>query len=122
MNQLKKELRVFLYFIKKALKVSKTYPVVVLISSVLSVVAPFIAITFPKYIIDELMGEQRLDAIVWLIAVAAGTAFVTNFLTKRCERYLNVKYQEVINEFEVKTALLLADVAYEKLESPDFID
>jgi ATP-binding cassette subfamily B protein/ATP-binding cassette subfamily C protein len=122
MNQLKKEVRVFMYFIKKALKISKTYPVVVLISSVLSAVAPFIAIIFPKYIIDELLGKQRLDVFVWLIAVAAGTAFAVNLLTKRCERYLNVKYKEVINEFEARTALLLSGVTYEKLESPDFID
>ncbi|MBD5526022.1 MAG: ABC transporter ATP-binding protein [Lachnospiraceae bacterium] len=64
------------YFYKLATKEKRVYPIIIIFNILISSFAPFINILVPKYVIDELMGEQNKR----IILVYVLTIVVCNFL------------------------------------------
>ena len=122
MKLIKKEIGIAFYFIRNALAMSKTYPLVVLLSSILGSVFPFVAILLPRFIIDELMGEQRVNILFQYIVIAASLTLLANILSRTCDRYIRIKYRDITNKFISKTGQIIMEAPYAKLEDPDFID
>lgn len=53
-----------LYLLKYSWKFQKKYILYSILQELLSSLAPFAAIIMPKFIIDELLGKQRIDVIL----------------------------------------------------------
>lgn len=65
-------LRVCGYFYKEATKERRSYPVVIALCIIITALAPFINIVFPRFLIDQLMGKQNLEKILFYVVVIVG--------------------------------------------------
>ena len=81
----------------------KSYFVLIGANIVLRSCSPFINIILPKYVIDELMGRNRLTVIAWYVAALVGANFVLYLLNnlrdyhlRQANVFLEMKLDEVI--------------------------
>ena len=63
---LKKDFGIMMYFLKLTSKMSKSYIPVLFLSAIFKALIPFINIIMPKFIIDELLGQKRLNMFIIL--------------------------------------------------------
>lgn len=57
------------YFFKLTNKISKTYMVKTLVASIFKAARPFLNIVIPKFIIDELLGQKRIDQLILYVGM-----------------------------------------------------
>lgn len=98
-------LRGLLFFVKFGWKHKKSYVILNAINQLLIGILPIIIIIIPKYIIDELTGQQQLENIaiyttILLIVIFLNTWLVNhiNFLifNRRC--YLSACFSKFMHE------------------------
>ncbi|MBR6789954.1 MAG: ABC transporter ATP-binding protein [Oscillospiraceae bacterium] len=111
-----------IFFIRQGWQYDKRYVLWRVLYQFVNSAIPLAAILVPKYIIDELMGQQRAGRIIWLAAALAGYTLAATALshylswdgfTRRCR---------VSAEFDSELHRRLAQCDYERLESPEFLD
>lgn len=73
-HNIKKELYNLKFLAKKVVQASPGYVLAAFVESMLEAALPFVAILFPKYMIDEMMGEKRLSLLAGYVAAAALSA------------------------------------------------
>jgi ABC-type multidrug transport system fused ATPase/permease subunit len=83
---------------------------------------PISTIIFPKYIIDELIGKQRIDYIVFYIVGLLLFRFAGGFLTDFLEGKIFVARGIVFNKFQCHISEKLLECDYENIENPNFLD
>ena len=71
-----------LFFIKFSWKHEKRYLVYHLLNQLVSSMIPIAAVVMPRYVINELMGEQRLPYLVSYIGILIGYTFAATSLSK----------------------------------------
>lgn len=110
------------FFIKKGWKYDKCYIIWRLLFQFVNSMIPIVATIIPKYIIDELMGEKRLNKLILFVSVLAVYTLVATMLsnyfswdgfTRRCK---------VAAEFDSELHRCLAKADFERLEDPQFLD
>lgn len=119
---LKKDLEITLYFFKLCHKISKTYIPTLIASSVLTALTPFINIIFPKFIIDELLGQKRLPVFIALVIIIILSNFILNLLNSWFDTLVQVKNFQVSNGFDELIGNRIMDMDFEKIEDPDVLD
>ncbi len=122
MKELKKELSVLRYFVKEVFSFSGSYVFISLVSSVLSSILPLVNIVFPKLLIDELSGEQRINSLIVIVAVIVFSNFTISAVLSLIKRFTDLGEQRLSNHFQVAYNSKLMNVSYEKIEDPAFID
>ncbi len=101
---------------------NKTYVLVLFFWKLVDAFLPLAIIIFPRYIIDELMGAQRIPVLLaWvgiLLVVTLFGSMLSNYLMCRSLAERMVCY----NAFQVQLAKTLMQADYERLEDPAFLD
>ena len=69
-----------IFFIKFGWKERKSYIILNALNQLLIGFLPLAIITIPKYIIDELMGEQRIHIIIICIAILLVCIFINSWV------------------------------------------
>ena len=114
-----KGLRFFYSFCWKS---KKSYILLNIINQLLIGGLPLIMLSAPKFIIDELLGQQRLEYLFIYCAVLLAAMFLNMWLTQyislqiynqRC--YVSASFGEMMHRKLVNTDL-------KNLEDPDFFD
>lgn len=119
---LKQDFKIAVHFLRIASKISKTYIPLLFLSSISKAIAPFVNIIMPKFIIDELMGQQRIDKFILLVTVIVVTNGVMNLINKWLDTLVEIKNIEVINGFELHLGKRIMDMDFEKIEDPQVLD
>ena len=97
-------LKGLIFFIKFSWKNRKSYLILNIINQIFFGVLPLIIIALPKFIIDELMSEQRIDRIAIYVAILLVTIFISNWgsthlklkiMSERC--YLSAAFGEYMH-------------------------
>lgn len=121
-GEIKKNLEVLKYFLKKVRSISKSYLPILILSSFFKSVSPFLNIIIPKFIIDELLNKQRTEVFVLLIALLIGGNFVFNIINKFFDYLIAVKNIEVIDGFYDIINAKVVDMDFENVEDPEVLD
>jgi ATP-binding cassette subfamily B protein/ATP-binding cassette subfamily C protein len=83
---------------------------------------PLLTVILPKYIIEELMGQKRIDILIMLIGILIGYNLIgsmfATFLRGRC----SISKSRVFKSFQSFIAENLAVCDFEQLENPEFLD
>lgn len=82
-----------LYLLKYSWKFQKKYILYSILQELLSSLAPFAAIIMPKFIIDELLGKQRIDVILSYVSILV--LFLLVMINGFVEGKLKEKYAEL---------------------------
>ena len=83
-HKIKKCLSTCSYFYREVTKERRSYPLILLLSVLAAAAAPFINITVPPRIIDELMGERNTSKLIFSVLVI----IVGNYCFAICLRFL----------------------------------
>jgi ABC-type multidrug transport system fused ATPase/permease subunit len=119
---LKKDLETTLYFLKLAHRISKSYIPILLLSSIFKAVTPFINIILPKFIIEELLGPQRIDRFLLLVSIIVIGNGALNLINKGLDTIVDIKNSEVMNGFDLLIGKKIMDMDFEKVEDPEILN
>ena len=115
-------LKGLLFFAKICWKSSKKYIIYLFLNEIISAVQPLYNIILPKYIIDELTGQQDIQKIIlYIAAIVLGNwmfSMLQGYFSNESFR-LRVSVAFAFTE-ELSQKLGMAD--YEKIENPDYLD
>lgn len=121
-HNIKSELYNLKFLAKKVIQASPGYVLAAFVESMLGAALPFVAILFPKYMIDEMMGEKRLSLLVRYVAAAALSALVLSVASGALKRYMNAVTRDILIKIEYDMGSHNMGVAYENLEDTKYIE
>lgn len=85
-------------------------------------VTPFVSVIVPKLIIDELLGQRRIQTFFWLVGGAVAVSTTLTFITS----WLRRRYMGACLELQEKCRIYLGNRImkrdYEDLEDPELLD
>ena len=110
------------FFIKFSWSVNKSYAVLNIINQLLTAFLSILLIVIPKYLIDELFGEQRIDRIVIYVGVLLLSIFLNNWLLSFINFAIFNRRCELAAHFSKFMHGKLANTDFSNLEDPAFHD
>ncbi|GAB6168388.1 ABC transporter ATP-binding protein [Clostridium carnis] len=122
-NNIKKsDFSILVHFIKITNKVSKTYIPFLVLASIFKAVVPFINIIMPKFIIDELMGSQRVEKFVVLILITIVGNAILSIINKWFDKSTAIRNEEILAGFDLLIGKKIMDMDFEKIEDPEILN
>ncbi len=119
MEPLMKDLKVIVFILKLAHRISKTYIPVVIASSVVTACMPFLNLIMMKLVIDELTGLRRVDVFIMLVFIVASGNFILNILSRCLKSWVNVKNDELLNGFDAMVGEKIMSLDFQMIEDPE---
>ena len=114
---IKKSIKTGAYFYSIGIRKKRSYPLIVILSILISSAAPFVNIIGPKMIIEELMGAQdKIRLMIYAAAVISGN-FIAAALLKILGEIRTMQEDELSREFELKMSDKAMHIKYELTES-----
>ena len=111
-----------LFLLKQVWIYQKSYIFYSILLQIAKLMIPISTIVFPKYIVDELIGKQRIDYIVFYVVGLLLFNFAGGFLTDFLEGKIFVARGIVFNKFQCNISEKLLECDYENIENPNFLD
>ena len=112
----------FKFLLRYSWKFSKQYVICIFALQIISSLIPLLQVVLPKFILDELVGRQRMNVLILYVAMLVGYNLVggllVDFLRGKCFTTKGV----VFTRFQSMLAERLARCDYEQLENPEFLD
>jgi len=112
-----------LFFILKVMnRYSKTFLPVSLIIALVQGLSPLVNIIIPKLIIDELLGAQDVQRLVWLVVVLAGANLLLKLIEVVLTRIKTLEFDTVQLKVEQNLADKCLHLPYEDIEKKSILD
>ncbi len=121
-RSIKDSLKILHYFLKLTNRIYKQYIPTLLFSSFFKAIAPFINIIIPKYIIDELLGQQRTETLLSLIGVLIIGNFILNIINKWFEKQIPIVNDALFYKLDLLIGEKIMDMDFEGIENPEILD
>ena len=93
------------FFFKKIWQFKKRAFLVQIIAIIAEIINPFVIVVFPKLVIDELLGQQKLDKItlyvILTIGISQGLSLIISLANIKLEKYsdfLNRKLENLLSK------------------------
>lgn len=122
MKRLRQDFSIIKYFLKLTHGFSKSYIPILAISALLKAVGPFIYIVIPKFIIDELINQKRLEVLAVLVMAIVASNFIINLLNRWLDAIVDIRNKEIIDSFNLLIGEKIMSMDYEKIEDPVILD
>lgn len=110
------------FLLKYTWKCEKKYIVYQVLLQILTAVVPLSDIIIPKYIIDELAGSQRMEALLFWISLLLAVNLLGNWLIRFFRGNSYVVKGRVFTKFQTMMAEQLSRSDFQRLEDPQFLD
>lgn len=118
----KDNIQILKYFLKLTHSISKSYIPTLLLSSFLKSIAPFINIIVPKFIIDELVGQQQIEIFIQLIGLLIVGNFVMNIINRWFEMKIKIANEKVTYSLDLVISKKIVEMDFESIEDPEILD
>lgn len=116
------DFKVMTFIIKNAVKLSKALLPSSIVLILITAISPFVNILFPKYIIDELVGAQRIHIIIYLISAAISLNLLFGVVNTALKNYLQMVNEKIYMEFNIMIGKKAMEMDYEYVEDPEILD
>ena len=103
-------------------KFNKKYVFYAATFQIVTALVPLLSVIMPKYIIDELVGQQRLAYLGIYVGILVLINFAGMALLSFLEGAMFTSKSVVFNDFQCMMAEKLTTCDFESLESPEFLD
>ncbi|MCC8111650.1 MAG: hypothetical protein LIO74_08690 [Ruminococcus sp.] len=113
-------LKGLLFFIKFAWKEKKSYVILNTVNQLLSGLLPLLIIAIPAYVIDELMGQQRIPVIFTYVIVLICIIFVNSWIVQHINLLIFTQRVYLAACFGKYMHKKLANTDFCNLEKPSF--
>lgn len=115
-------IRILKYFFKLTHSISKSHIPTLLLSSFLKSAIPFLNIIVPKFIIDELIGQQRTEIFVQFIVILILGNFVLNITNRWFDKRVKIANEKMMYSFDTLISEKIVDMDFENIENPEILD
>lgn len=112
----------FVFLLKYVWQERKSYVFYQLLLQLAIAVIPLADIAIPKYIIDELTGNQDIKVLVFWIAVLLAINLLGTMLVSFLKGKVFLLQGQVFTQFQTMMAEKLSKCDFERLEDPHFLD
>ncbi|MBM7582082.1 ATP-binding cassette subfamily B protein/ATP-binding cassette subfamily C protein [Caldicoprobacter guelmensis] len=119
---LKKDLWVAWRFLSLTHSISRNYIPLVIFSSAFKAAAPFINIIMPRFILNELMGSQRIEVFILLVGIVVFGNGVFNLINRFFDTKIDIANVALVNGFELHLGKHIMNLDFEKIEDPEVLD
>lgn len=119
---MKKNIRIAIHYLTLANKMSKTYIPLLCITAIIKSLSPFLNIIMPKFILDELIGEKRVEILILYVTITILGNGVLNLLIKVLDTKVDIANFAMVNKFELHMGEHIMSMDYENLEDPEILD
>ena len=110
------------FLFRYAWRNEKKYVIYSLVAQILSAAVPLCDIVFPKFILDELLGEKRLAKLFIYVALLIIITVVGKLLISFCNKQSRSLRSRLFATFQADMAERLAACDFERLEDSDFLN
>lgn len=110
------------HFLKMVWSVNPSYILLLISNSLISSSKLFFGIIFPKYLIEELMGEKRPPQLILWGALIVGSTVLITFFQNTFKKFLDVKSTVVYHQMNQIMAKKIMNLEYSYLETPYYLD
>ncbi len=111
-----------LFFIKFGWKSDKRYVVYNFLCQFISSVIPIVSVIIPKFMIDELVGKQRVWVLMMYIGGYTGYLFVSESISNWLSLHAFTLRTKLSADWGLFLHERLMDADFENLENPEFLD
>ncbi len=109
------------YFIRQIHRFSRGYLPLAFFTAFCSAVTAFLPILLPKYLLDELLGLQRIERLVFYTIVLVVGIGASSILNRYLERKMDLATGRLLILLEAHLGRHLMDLDYATLENPQFL-
>lgn len=117
-----KDFKIVLYVYRLAHRISKTYLPLVIGSSLVTAVMPFMNLIMLKLVMDELTGQKRIDQFILLVLVTMVGNFVLNVMQRSLQTWVTIKNEDLITGFDLMIGEKVISLDFEMIEDPEVLD
>jgi len=114
-------LKTIQYFIKETNKISKKYIPMLILTSAIRAINPFIIVIMPKFIIDELLGKQRINNLIILVTLTIMLNFIFSFINRFLDRIVEIQNEKIVVKFQDNIGKKVMEIKFENLEDPTIL-
>lgn len=111
-----------LFLLSYSWKFSKRYVFALFFLQIFSASIPLISIVIPKFIIDELLGDGRINVLIGLIAALVFFNLICGLIVSFLRGYTFTSKGIIFSKFQTMLAEKLSKCDFEYLENPEFLD
>lgn len=122
MKGLKGDIRIISYFLKLVNTILPSYIPLIVIAAFFKAIAPFINIVMPKFILDELMGQQRIHVFALLVGGVVIGNGVFNLINSFFATKVDIANSKLVNGFELHLGRHIMSMDFESLENPKILN
>ena len=110
------------YFVNLVSRLTPQYIPTLVASSLIKTMRPMVYIFGPKVIVDELMGTQRIDRLIMIIAFIAGSNFILSSAEKLLKAKSDLLTDQFYNAFERHISKKTVEIDFENVEDPEVLN
>lgn len=121
-NNFLKDIKIITHFLKLTNRIKKGYIPLLMFSSLFKALVPIFNVVMPKYIIDELMLNKRINVLIILVLLIIFINFLLNFINKFVSKTINIYNIEIKNGFDLLIGNKTMELDYENLEDAEIIN
>lgn len=103
-------------------QISPFYIFMLVFTSILSSFQVFFNVLLPKFLIDELLGNQDINKIIIITSVIVLINILFIFINKSVDRYSKVKAIYIENKLLEKMSEKIMSIKFQYLEDPYYLD
>ncbi|MCL1883769.1 MAG: ABC transporter ATP-binding protein/permease [Defluviitaleaceae bacterium] len=111
-----------IFLLSYSWKFSKRYVLALFLLQFVSATLPLMGIILPRFIIDELLGEMRIEVLFLLVGVLITVNLVGGIIVNFLRGYTFSSKGVVFSRFQTLLADKLSKCDFEYLENPEFLD
>ena len=121
-SERKRSLSAIWHFIRLGYRIYPGYFPLAVLSAVTQALSPFLGIVMPRYILNELVGERRIQQLVlWVAILILGNALV-GIAGSVIVKKLQVSGEKLADGFELHVGRHIMHMDFEKLEDAKILD
>lgn len=117
-----KNIKLLIYFFQMVHKLCKFYILKYFFYALFRACTPFFNIVLPKYIIDELMNNKRVNYIVLYASILIVGNFILRVMNQYLSKVIEIAKEDFANKLDAHLGKKCADMDYENIENPDILD
>lgn len=115
-------LKGFRFLLKYSWKYSKKYVICIFALQLVASLIPLLQVVLPKFVLDELTGQKRIEVLAFLVLLLVGYNLVGGLLMDFLQGQCFASKGIVFSKFQAMLAERLSKCDLEQLEDPEFLD
>lgn len=118
----KQDFTIILFLLKQAASVSKLYGLMFTVNVLCRAISPVLWVLMPKFILDELMGQQRMPVLLGILGLLLGLVLVLDGAGYILYGWLYKNNVEVFLHMQRELSAKVMEMDYPYLEDPKTLD